>query len=152
MDSENVRRLVVLILQDARQRAEFAHVCVSENRSGRESRSSLGQHLERRSVDRMSPDDFRERLYWLLEEFQKGNMGTEVFCGAFSKTYNLEVEKDQLSEGEKVTFRKLFRKVIFYSPFPEERARIANYLGDDEIRAAVEDAVVALRHGTKPAD
>jgi len=100
----------------------------------------------------MNDGEPRKHLYWLIAEYQQGHINTQTFCTEFERTYNLELEKKQLLEGERHAFRTLFDKVVYYSPIPEERARIVNYLGDDEIRAAVVDTVEELRHGPKAAN
>ena len=94
----------------------------------------------------------RERLYWLINEYDHGHISTAVFCEEFERTYNLELKKEHLLEGERLAFKTLFDKVVFYSPIPEERDQIVNYLGDDEIREAVVDAVAELRRGPKAAN
>jgi hypothetical protein len=100
----------------------------------------------------MSEREPRERLYWLIDEYKNGHLDTQGFCTEFERTYNLEVKKEQLLEGERYAFGRLFDKVVYYSPFSEERSRVPNYLGDDEIRAAVEEALVELHQGPKAAN
>ena len=86
----------------------------------------------------------REELYRLVELFTTGKMGTQSFCDVFEETYNLKVDKGTLSKSEAAAFGGLFDKVVWYSPFPEEREQIPNYLGDREIAAAVHEAAKSL--------
>jgi hypothetical protein len=55
------------------------------------------------------------RLLSLIDDFKSGRSAVEAFC-----------------------------KVVYYSPFPAERAQIPHYLGPDDIGAAVENALVKL--------
>jgi hypothetical protein len=89
----------------------------------------------------------RRRLRRLLAEYQSGALNTETFCIQFEHTYNMELDKKTLSASEALAFSDLFERVIWYSPFAEERANVPNYRGDAEIREAVERA--AQRMGTE---
>ncbi|HEX4341010.1 MAG TPA: hypothetical protein VH062_34110 [Polyangiaceae bacterium] len=84
------------------------------------------------------------RLRRLLQEFQNGTMDVEPFCTQFEHTYNLELDKRTLSPAEAQAFGELFEEVIWYSPSPEERAKIQNYRGDAEIREAADRAAKRL--------
>ena len=86
----------------------------------------------------------RFRLYRLLAEFRAHVIDTRTFCGEFETTYNLELEDGVLSPTENQAFAELFDRVVWYSPFPEERAKIPHDLGETEISAAVEQAVKRL--------
>ena len=94
----------------------------------------------------MSDMESRDRIYWLIDEYKSGNIDTQTFCTEFERLYNFELKKDLLLKVERQAFSRLFDRVVYYSPFPDERARIANYLGEDDIRAAVDDAFAELRH------
>lgn len=87
----------------------------------------------------------RLRLHQLLAEFRAGAIDTGTFCAQFEHTYNMELDKGTLSNSEAQAFGELFERVIWYSPFPEERSQIPNYLGEAEIRQAVEQADRTLR-------
>jgi hypothetical protein len=82
----------------------------------------------------------RLRLRQILAEFRSGTMDTETFCIQFEHTYNMELDKRTLSSSEAKAFGDLFEEVIWYSPYPEERAKVQNYRGDAEIRQAAERA------------
>ncbi len=55
------------------------------------------------------------------------------FCEKFEQLYNLKLNKKNLSEKEKLVLEVLFNKVVYYSPFADEREFIPNYLNEDEI-------------------
>ena len=82
----------------------------------------------------------RLRLRRLIAEFRKGEVDTKTFCAQFEHTYNMELDKRTLSPDEATAFGELFEQVIWYSPFPEERAKIPNYRGESEIRKAADRA------------
>lgn len=85
-------------------------------------------------------DIARKRLYDLLKWVSSGKLSVEAFCAQFETTYNLELDRSRLALNEEEAFSMLFEQVIWYSPFPEERAKISNYKGEKEILAAVTNA------------
>jgi len=93
--------------------------------------------------------DASERLRELIRLLREGAVTVEEFCRDFETTYNLRVEKAQLSEPEAAAYAALFEKVIWYSPFPEERKRIPNYLGEKEILDAALSAEARLSAGSE---
>jgi hypothetical protein len=86
----------------------------------------------------------RSKVYQLLTDLMRGRLSVLDFCDQFEVVYNLEVDRENLSVAERVALDELFKKVVWFSPFPEERAKIPNYLGEEQIMAAVEKAAVAL--------
>lgn len=82
----------------------------------------------------------RQRLRDLLRNVSGGKISIEAFCYQFETTYNLELDKQQLTEEETEAFSALFDKIVWYSPFPEERAQVPNYKDENEILDAVRDA------------
>jgi hypothetical protein len=90
-----------------------------------------------------------EKLCRLIDDFRNGRIAVGVFCEEFEKTFNFEVKSGELSADDERVFRRLFERVVYYSPLAEERARIANYLSEDGVREAVEDAVADLDRQSK---
>jgi len=86
----------------------------------------------------------RLRLRRLLAEFRAGKLETESFCAQFEHTYNLELDKSTLSPAEAASFGALFEQVVWYSPFPDERARVPNYSDEASIRQAAEIAAQCI--------
>lgn len=86
----------------------------------------------------------RLRLHRLLARFRAGELDTGTFCAQFEQTYNLELDKGTLSTVEADAFGALFERVIWYSPFPEERRQIPNYVGEAEISVSAEQAARKL--------
>jgi hypothetical protein len=81
--------------------------------------------------------DARGRLRKLVELLLAGTVSVAHFCEAFERIYNLELDRSTLTAAEAPAFAAIFDRVVWYSPFPEERARIPNYLGEDQIIATV---------------
>ena len=89
------------------------------------------------------------RLHRLIAEFRAGSLDAESFCPQFEHIYNMELDKRTLPAAEAEVFAALFEQVIWFSPFPDERAKIPNYRSEEDIARAVECA--ARRLGEKPA-
>jgi hypothetical protein len=60
------------------------------------------------------------------------------FCSRYETVFNLELDKSSLSDSELRPLAALFEKVVWFSPFPDERKRIPHYLGESEIAAALD--------------
>jgi len=68
----------------------------------------------------------------------------EEFRSRLEQLFNLELGKDEVSPVEYEALAELFDRVIWYSPFPEERQSVPNYIGEGEVDAAVMRARVKL--------
>jgi len=79
----------------------------------------------------------RERLRELVELFLQKKISVEHFCSTFETVYNLELNKAELSSKEAQAFSALFDRIVWYSPLLEERRAIPNYVGEEEVKAAV---------------
>jgi len=86
----------------------------------------------------------RERLHRLIAELRAGSLDTESFCSRFETTYNVDLDKQSLTPVEAEAFAELFEIAVWYSPFPDERARIPNYRNEQDIALAVEHAAQRL--------
>jgi hypothetical protein len=98
-------------------------------------------------IETMSNDEFsaKARLLQYLDLFLKGKMAVGTFCGNFEPVYNLELDKTALSSIEAKAFSDLFEIVVWYSPFKEEREKIKNYVGEEEVLAAAKAAFSMLQ-------
>lgn len=81
-----------------------------------------------------------ELLQKLLSDYLAGSIDTALFCDNFETAFNFEVDHSQLTPLEEEVFRGLFRQVVYYSPFPEERAQVPSYVSEEQIRQAARDA------------
>lgn len=89
-----------------------------------------------------------EKLYWLIRLYLSDHHDVRTFCREFETTYNLEIDKSQLSAQERTVFAELFNKVIFYSPFPEEIKVYPAYQSAEQIRDAARTAQSILNINT----
>jgi len=83
-------------------------------------------------------------LHFLIGLFLAGQINIPVFCRQFDNSYNLHTDKAALTAIESSAFNDLFDKVVWYSPFPEERKKIPSYLGETEIAIAIRQAASSL--------
>ncbi|HEU4881031.1 MAG TPA: hypothetical protein VFT45_02265 [Longimicrobium sp.] len=79
-----------------------------------------------------------------IMQYRSGDLTTVEFCATYECLYNLEIDKDSLSPVHRSIFQQLFDDVIWYSPFPEDRARYPGYRDEIAIHLAVERAWHAL--------
>jgi hypothetical protein len=100
--------------------------------------------MNTKAFEQASP---RARLYALMDLVVDERMTIEEFCAQFETTYNIDLDKAQLDQVECAAFSVLFDKVVWYSPIASERSSIANYVGEEQILAAVSHArrVLAAR-------
>ena len=75
-------------------------------------------------------------LHTLLADYLGGRIDTPLFCENFEQAYNLDVDRRELTTEEGAAFQRLFDEVVYFSPFPEERAAIPHYRSEEQIRQA----------------
>ncbi|QNP45557.1 hypothetical protein H9L14_13540 [Sphingomonas sediminicola] len=85
-----------------------------------------------------------EVLHKLLTDYLGGRIDTTLFCDNFEQAFNLDVDQRDLTPREETAFKRLFDEVVYFSPFPEERARIPNYRSEEQIRQAAGAAKAEL--------
>jgi hypothetical protein len=86
----------------------------------------------------------RDHLHFLIGLFLADQIDIPVFCRQFETSYNFHTDKAALTAIESSAFRDLFGKVVWYSPFPEERKEIPSYLGETEIANTIRQAASSL--------
>jgi hypothetical protein len=77
-----------------------------------------------------------ELLRKLVDDFLSGKLKTETFCRDVAVAYNDAIDESALTAEEQSIFEKLFDEVVWFSPFPEERAQIPNYRNEEQVRQA----------------
>jgi hypothetical protein len=86
----------------------------------------------------------RERLLKLI----RLKLGTDIHYDDFRVKYedefNFGLDKKAVSSHEFTVFQRLFDKIVWYSPVPEEGLEIPSYIGEAEMDAAVAEARLAL--------
>jgi hypothetical protein len=93
--------------------------------------------------------DARERLLALIAGYLGGTIEVEAFCVAFDQLYNLHLDHATLRAEEDEAFGRIFERVVWYSPFPDERAQIPGYLGPEDIRATVQKESSVLERSAR---
>ena len=78
---------------------------------------------------------------WLLE----GHIDVDMFCTGYERAFSESGELKRMSPRERAAHEQLFSKVVWYSPFPDERQAFPRYLGDDDIVEAARAARKLLK-------
>jgi hypothetical protein len=81
-----------------------------------------------------------DELHALVQQVLSAACDVGDFCAAFERVYNLETDKTMLSERERSAFKAPFERIVWYSPFPDERRAIPNNIGEDEVLAGARAA------------
>ncbi|MDP3801191.1 hypothetical protein [Brevundimonas sp.] len=82
-------------------------------------------------------------LLSLIEAVQQGSMTVGDFSSSVESEWNFGDERATLSETHQAAVQHLFDVVVYYSPYPDERARIPNYRDEQDVLLA---AQVCRRH------
>lgn len=86
----------------------------------------------------------KEKLYYLLAEYQKGKYDMNTFCDQFTVIYNTEVDYDTLSKVENELFNELSTITARFS-FYEEDLKIPNvYYSEQEVKSKVAEVMDKL--------
>ena len=73
----------------------------------------------------------------LIDAAQDGSIPVGDFASAIEHEWNFGEERGTLSERDRTAVKELFDVAVYYSPYAEELARIANYRDEqDVLRAA----------------
>jgi len=86
----------------------------------------------------------RQKIHHLLRMELGTEIGFDQFRIAFEDLVNFQLDPGSVPTAELLILRALFDVVVWYSPFPDERAEIPTYIGEVEMIAAVEQARHAL--------
>jgi len=82
----------------------------------------------------------------LLDEFLGGKLTSETFCRDVEVAYNNAIDEAALMPMEQPIFEKLFDVVVWYSPFPDDRAELPNHLKSyEQVRDAALTTDAELR-------
>jgi len=93
----------------------------------------------------MANPQAKELILKLLSLKPGRDLSYDDFRIRYEDLFNFELARVSVSKEEFHVFKRLFSKVVWYSPFPDERARITNYIGESEMEAAVAEAWRALK-------
>ena len=86
----------------------------------------------------------KEKLYYLIKEFIKGNYETNVFCDEFTVQYDIETDYSTLSDDENYYFSELSEITARFSDDTED-LKIPNlYFDEKQINAKVHEVAEKL--------
>jgi hypothetical protein len=91
-------------------------------------------------------DRLRETVLNVLD----GSLTTQELCVRYETEYNTPDQVEWASIDEGLIFQELFDAVVWYSPYPEDRARYKGYVDDVQIKKAAQQ--VAARLGLRTGD
>lgn len=77
-------------------------------------------------------------LLSLIEAVQQGSMTVGDFSSAVEREWNFGDERATLSESHRAAVQHLVDVVVYYSPYPDERARIPNYRDEQDVLLAAQ--------------
>ena len=86
----------------------------------------------------------KEKIYYLIREFKKGNYDINTFCDEITNVYNLELKSEDLNELEKKHLSELIIFTSRYSPY-ENDLKIPNaFFSDSQVRRKVDEIIEKL--------
>lgn len=83
----------------------------------------------------------KKYLYWIIECYDSNKITGEVFCDAYYKCFDLELDHASLSEDEHRIFLELDNVVERYTPYKEDLLyHPGMYFNDEQLKAAAQKA------------
>lgn len=92
----------------------------------------------------------KQQLYYLIEEFVKGNYSVKSFCQAYENTFYPDFPKKELTSEELSKFEFLGSIVSRFSPFDEDVKLYPNtYFTEEYVKEAIFNVYFELLHQRK---
>lgn len=79
----------------------------------------------------------KEQIYYLINEYIKGNYDTKTFCDQFTIIFNTETDYENLNQLENKLFLKLSSFTSRFSPYEEDFLFENVYYTEQEIKQEV---------------
>ncbi|MCA1057601.1 hypothetical protein LCL96_01555 [Rossellomorea aquimaris] len=79
----------------------------------------------------------KEQIYYLLNEYSKGNYDTKTFCDQFTNIFNIEIDYEKLSDLEYRLFNNLSKVTARFSPYDEDLIFSNVYYNEQDIKREV---------------
>lgn len=79
----------------------------------------------------------KEQLYYLTNEFIKGNYDTETYCNQFTIIFDTEINYEDLNEVENKLFLELCSVTARFSPSEEDLSIENTYYNEQEVKEEV---------------
>ena len=80
----------------------------------------------------------------LIEAVQQGSMSVGDFSSSVEHEWNFGDERATLAEPETAAIKRMFDVVVYYSPYPDERARIPSYRDENDVLQAAQQCRQSL--------
>ncbi|ASA57926.1 hypothetical protein RND59_00610 [Vibrio ruber] len=86
----------------------------------------------------------KEKILYLLREYEAGNYETEDFCNEYTQIFNIELDYDSLSEAEYESLEELSNFTARFSPFEEDLKIINVYYDEKQVREKTRELIKKL--------
>jgi len=83
----------------------------------------------------------------LIEAVQTGLITVGEFSSSIEREWNFGNERATLSEAQKAAIQQMFDVVVYYSPYPNERARIPIYRDEKDVLHAAQACRALIEAG-----
>jgi len=87
----------------------------------------------------------KEKLYYLLIEYQKGNYDANTFCDQFTVIYDTETDYDTLSKLENELFNELSIITARFSPYEDDLKMPNVYYSERDVKFKVKEILTKLQ-------
>ena len=92
----------------------------------------------------------KQQLYYLIEEFVKGNYSVKSFCQAYEDIFYPDFPKHELTSEEVSKFEFLGGVVSRFSPFDEDVKLYPNvYFTEEQVKESILNVYFELLHQHK---
>lgn len=85
-----------------------------------------------------------QNLRGLIEGFLSGQIAVSDFCSQYEKSYNAAIDEVTLCPADYEIMTDLLRKLVWYSPFEDDRKKISNYIDENAVKNAAKLAAIQL--------
>jgi len=75
----------------------------------------------------------RDKLLYLIKHYKCGDYSVKDFCNLYTNTFNLEVDKGDLSDDEWGHFERLMRVTSRFSPYEDDLRNYPKVYTDSNI-------------------
>lgn len=86
----------------------------------------------------------KEKLYYLLTEFNKGNYDIKTFCDQFTEIYDLELDYESLTNLEYQLFHDLKVMTARFSQYEEDLKMPNVYFSAEQVIAKINEVCKQL--------
>jgi hypothetical protein len=96
----------------------------------------------RRKADRVS---WENRAVQLFERLLSSDLSVSEFCDQYEPLWNFDLFSSSELGVKASVFEKVFDAVVWYSPFPEDRASYPGFKDEESIIAIVREALAEIK-------